>query len=160
MGHGDADTHRRATDLHARRQGELLQQGARCLANLSLNEANEAALVASNRADKLGPIMIAICAHEDVDVKRLAAMALANLAAYPSLQLTLVADGVLSPVSDMLASGIPDIELQAARCLAALSQLMRTSRASRAKLVSTISYSSVASAVQSTRYAPLRAWQI
>ena len=47
-------------------QGELLQQGARCLANLSLNEANEAALVASNRADKLGPIMIAICAHEDV----------------------------------------------------------------------------------------------
>ena len=64
--HGDASTHRRATDLHARRQGELLQQGARCLANLSLNEANEAALVASNRADKLGPIMIAICAHEDV----------------------------------------------------------------------------------------------
>ena len=63
-GHGHSSSRNRF--VCSATQGELLQQGARCLANLSLNEANEAALVASNRADKLGPIMIAICAHEDV----------------------------------------------------------------------------------------------
>lgn len=107
------------------RDPELLRQGARCLANLSLNKENERDLVDS----KVGGILIGILitalsndSDEADDIKRLAAMALANLAAYPALQLQLVADGILEPMNKLLSSGNEDVELQAARCLASLSQ--------------------------------------
>eukprot|EP00961_Rhodomonas_salina_P254105 3434195-Rhodomonas_salina.2 len=60
--------------------------------------------------------------HKDEEVRRLAAMAAANIAVYEGNQVQMVTDGVLPPINDLLKSGNEAIELQAARCLAYLSQ--------------------------------------